>query len=82
MLDERKWVDRTSQHTRVTTRLDGGWDAIAEQPEKCRWRGGGGDKRRLGIWERARVCRGHRHRTKPTRFIAKRILLKGYAHNN
>ena len=49
MLDKRKWVDRTSQHTRVTTRSDGGWDAIAEQPEKCRWRGGGGNKRRLGI---------------------------------
>ena len=42
MLDERKRVDRAAQHKRAATRLDGGWDAIAEEPEKCTWGGGGG----------------------------------------
>lgn len=76
MLDERKRVDRAAQHTRAATRLDGGWDAIAEEPEKCTW-GGGGDKLRLeGVWERARDRLGHLPRTKSTRLITKRIFVE------
>jgi hypothetical protein len=41
----RKWADRAAQHTRAVTGSDGGWDAIAKEPERCEW---------WGLWEKSR----------------------------
>jgi hypothetical protein len=41
----RKWADRAAQHTRAVTGSDGGWDAIAKEPEKCEW---------WGLWDKSR----------------------------
>ena len=35
----RKWAGRAAQHMRAATGSDGGWDAIAREPEKCEWWG-------------------------------------------
>ena len=35
----RKWADRAARHMRAATGSDGGWDAIAKEPEKCEWWG-------------------------------------------
>ncbi|KAI0271201.1 hypothetical protein BGY98DRAFT_937079 [Russula aff. rugulosa BPL654] len=42
----RKWADRAAQHTRAVTGSDGGWDAIAKEPEKCEW---------WGLWDKSRL---------------------------
>ena len=42
----RKWADRAAQHTRAITGSDGGWDAIAKEPEKCEW---------WGLWDKYRL---------------------------
>jgi hypothetical protein len=42
----RKWADRAAQHTRAVTGSDGGWDAIAKEPEKCEW---------WGLWDKFRL---------------------------
>ncbi|KAI9511083.1 hypothetical protein F5148DRAFT_970775, partial [Russula earlei] len=34
-----KWAQRAAQHTRAVAGSDGGWDAIAKEPEKCEWWG-------------------------------------------
>lgn len=39
----RKWADRAAQHTRAVTGSDGGWGAIAKEPEKCEW---------WGLWDK------------------------------
>ncbi len=42
----RKWADRAAQHTRAIAGSDGGWDAIAKEPEKCEW---------WGLWDKFRL---------------------------
>lgn len=42
----RKWADRAAQHTRAVTGSDGGWDAIAREPEMCEW---------WGLWDKSRL---------------------------
>lgn len=42
----RKWADRAAQHTRAVAGSDGGWDAIAKEPEKCEW---------WGLWDKFRL---------------------------
>ena len=42
----RKWADRAAQHMRAATGSDGGWDAIAKEPEKCEW---------WGLWDKSRL---------------------------
>ncbi|KAF8470423.1 hypothetical protein DFH94DRAFT_637585 [Russula ochroleuca] len=42
----RKWAARAAQHMRAATGSDGGWDAIAKEPEKCEW---------WRAWDRPRV---------------------------
>jgi hypothetical protein len=42
----RKWAVRAAQHTRAVTGSDGGWDAIAKEPEKCEW---------WGLWDKSRL---------------------------
>ncbi|KAI0306263.1 hypothetical protein B0F90DRAFT_1814196 [Multifurca ochricompacta] len=46
----RKWAQRAAQHTRALTGSDGGWDAIAGEPEKCGWWGMWNKPRLRGIW--------------------------------
>ena len=46
----RKWAQRAAQHTRATTGSDGGWDAIAREPEKCEWWGTWNKPILRGIW--------------------------------
>lgn len=46
----RKWAQRAAQHTRAVTGSDGGWDAIAREPEKCEWWGAWNKPRLRGIW--------------------------------
>jgi hypothetical protein len=46
----RKWAQRAAQHTRAATGSDGGWDAIAREPEKCEWWGAWNKPRLRGIW--------------------------------
>ncbi len=56
----RKWAVRAAEHTRAATGSDGGWDAIAKEPEICEW-WGLWDKHRLqGDKERAQVLLGAR----------------------
>jgi len=54
----RKWARRAAQHTRALTGSDGGWDAIANQPEKCGWWGTWNRPRLDRFWVRARFCSG------------------------
>ena len=35
----RKWAERAAQYSRALSGSDGGWDAIAREPEKCEWWG-------------------------------------------
>jgi len=42
----RKWADRAAQYTRAVTGSDGGWGAIAKEPEKCEW---------WGLWDKYRL---------------------------
>jgi hypothetical protein len=35
----RKWAERAAQQSRALSGSDGGWDAIAREPEKCEWWG-------------------------------------------
>jgi hypothetical protein len=42
----RKWANRAAQHMRAATGSDGGWDAIAKDPEKCEW---------WGVWDKPRL---------------------------
>lgn len=42
----RKWAVRAAQHMRAATGSDGGWDAIAKEPEKCEW---------WRAWDRPRI---------------------------
>ncbi|KAH9173568.1 hypothetical protein EDB89DRAFT_1905260 [Lactarius sanguifluus] len=46
----RKWAQRAAQHSRALTGSDGGWDAIAREPEKCGWWGTWNKPRLRGIW--------------------------------
>ena len=47
----RKWAQRAAQHSRALTGSDGGWDAIAREPEKCEWWGTWNKPRLRGIWD-------------------------------
>ena len=46
----RKWAQRAAQHSRALIGSDGGWDAIAREPEKCGWWGAWNKPRLRGIW--------------------------------
>ena len=46
----RKWAQRAAQHSRALSGSDGGWDAIAREPEKCEWWGTWNKPRLRGIW--------------------------------
>ena len=46
----RKWAQRAAQHSRAFSGSDGGWDAIAREPEKCEWWGKWNKPRLRGIW--------------------------------
>ncbi|KAI9453973.1 hypothetical protein BJY52DRAFT_1418062 [Lactarius psammicola] len=45
-----KWARRAAQHPRALTGLDGGWDRIARELERCGWWGTWNKPRLRGIW--------------------------------
>ncbi|KAI0263419.1 hypothetical protein BC834DRAFT_844567 [Gloeopeniophorella convolvens] len=47
----RQWAQRAAQHSRAAIGSDGGWDAVAREPERCAWWGAWGKPGRLrGVW--------------------------------